>query len=76
MDNKNRPAFPIDEETTDRINSRIDIYSGLTKLELAAIKAMQGILASYNGVEWLDEKRVAQKSIEYAKALLEELEKQ
>lgn len=36
IDNKNQPAFPISEESTDRIDQGIKIYTGLTKRELIA----------------------------------------
>lgn len=45
MENKNQPAFPVSEETTDRIIDEIRIFSGLTKREMLAAMAMQGLLA-------------------------------
>ena len=44
-DNKDLPAFPVSEETTDRIDEGIKIYSGLTKREYFAAKALQGLCA-------------------------------
>ena len=46
MENGNKPAYPISEEQTDRIDSNVKIYSGLTKREYFAAMAMQGILAN------------------------------
>lgn len=41
----NSPAFPLNEEITDRLDQGIKIYTGLTiRAELAA-RAMQGILS-------------------------------
>jgi hypothetical protein len=33
MNNQDKPAYPISEEETDRIDTGVTIYSGLTKLE-------------------------------------------
>jgi hypothetical protein len=46
LDNKNTPAFPVSEETTDRIDAEVKIYSGLTKREYFAAMAMQGLMAN------------------------------
>ena len=76
MDKANKPAYPIDEETTDRIDSGIKIYTGLTKREYAAIKALQGLLASpvclpnKDGIEY-----AVSMSIKAADELFKQLEK-
>lgn len=41
--NENKPAFPISEEETDRIEEGVDIYTGLTKREYFAGQALQGL---------------------------------
>jgi hypothetical protein len=43
---KNLPAFPVSEEETDRIDEGVKIYSGLTKREYFAAKAMQGLITN------------------------------
>ena len=48
MENQDKPAFPISEETTDRLDARIEIYTGLTKREEFARSAMQGLLMEPN----------------------------
>lgn len=50
-------------------------YIGLTKLEYFAGLAMQGILASCTGVDFVDAKTVAKHAVVYAKALVAEFEK-
>lgn len=39
IENKNQPAFPVTEETTDRIDAGMRIYSGVSKLEFFACNA-------------------------------------
>lgn len=77
--NGNSPAYPVPFGVTSRV--------GLTKRELFAAMAMQGILASpdivtaYNQERFIKGdvgtifERVSQASISYADALLAELEK-
>lgn len=48
MRNKDKPAFPISEEETDRIETGVDIYFGLTKREYFAAKAMQAMISNPN----------------------------
>lgn len=57
-ENQNKPAFPISEEETDRIDAGVEIYTGLTKREYAAIKAMQGILSSRGLQDALNQDRI------------------
>jgi hypothetical protein len=45
IENQNQPAFPVSEETTDKIDREIRIYTGLTKREFFTAMAMQGLLA-------------------------------
>ena len=51
MKNENQPAFPISEEQTDRIDVGVKIYTGLTKREYFAAKALQGLLTIYDNNE-------------------------
>lgn len=46
MKNSDKPAFPVDEETTDRLDEGVRIYTGLTKREYFAGLAMQAILSN------------------------------
>ena len=75
----NEPAFPAerDEEHIPGINHKIP-YAGLTKLEYAAIKAMQGLLANPLVQDNPDMgfEEIAQESAAYSKALFAELEKE
>jgi hypothetical protein len=81
MENKNQPAYPVIEETTDRIDEGMKIYSGLSKREKIAAKALQWLLANpdYNCPS--DPKKLptttsfAKAALHYADALLAELEK-
>ncbi len=41
----NEPAYPVNEETTDRIDEGVVIYSGLTKREHFAGLALRGLLS-------------------------------
>ena len=79
MENPLLPAFPVDEETTDRIDEGIFIYSGLTKREYFAAKSMQGLLANsetgYPIRADVNPVTIATGAIAYADALLNELEK-
>lgn len=67
--NANQPAFPIH----DFVNGNGDVQTGsigLTKREYFAAMAMQGILSS--NLEWIN---VAVSSVDFADALISELEK-
>ena len=70
MENKDRPAFPITEEQTDRIEEGVDIYYGLTKREYFAAAALQGLLASETKGPM---KRFAKESVELADELIKAL---
>lgn len=76
MDNKNTPAFPVNEETTDRIDAGTKIYTGLSKREYFAAMAMQGLLAG----RWANKERfdcspetIATFAVNHADQLLNEL---
>lgn len=71
--NENRPAFPISEEETDRIEEGVYIYTGLTKLEYFAGQAMKGFCANPSLVDW-DEKQTSNTALEHADALLKALQ--
>ena len=73
MNNRDMPSSPISEEETDRIIDRVEIFTGLTKLEYAAIAAMQGLLAK-SKVEIHE--ICAIYAVAQANALFDELEKQ
>jgi hypothetical protein len=72
QDKDYQPAFPVDIK-----NERFTAFGpGLSKREYVAIKAMQGYIASFAGSSH-DPKpeNVAKKAVEYADALLAELDK-
>jgi hypothetical protein len=69
------PAFPISEEETDRIDQGIRIYSGLTKREYFAAKAMQGLMGN-NATEPTQQvhfDNIAEDSVRAADAILKVL---
>jgi len=70
MENKDRPAYPLNEESSDRIEY---IYSGLTKRELFAAMAMQAI-CTHEGTR-AESIYVASRAVKLADALLIELNK-
>ena len=71
MENSNKPAYPISEEMTDRIDSGITIYTGLTKREYFAGLAMQGICTD----DRLSPVLIAELAVSIADELLKQLEK-
>ena len=84
--NGDMPAMPVDRCDADAIEAGIQVFSGLTKREMMAMAAMQGILSNGNGViqsstmsgwSWCnsDEHLLAQVSVSCADALLAELER-
>jgi hypothetical protein len=75
MKNENKPAFAISEEETDRIEGGINIYTGLTKREYFAAKAMQGLLSNPSQIVSTDFVWVAKHARGYADAALKELER-
>lgn len=46
MKESKKPAFPISEEETDRIEEGVDIFTGITIRDYFAAKAMQGLLSN------------------------------
>jgi hypothetical protein len=77
MKNSDNPAHPkphgVNFET-----ATVNGWSGLTKREIFAMHAMQGLLANSYGDSWSPEQRVlsiSRQSVEHAGALLKELEK-
>ena len=87
MKNADKPAMPItNEELASNLELGADGSKGLTKREMFAMHAMQGILSNSGGViqansrsgtGWCncDASGLAQWSLECADALLAELEK-
>jgi hypothetical protein len=75
MDNGDTPAYPISEEMTDRIDSGITIYTGLTKREYFAGLAMQGWIACQSIDFRGDKEDAIRRAIEYADELLKQLDK-
>lgn len=76
----NQPAFPVSEETTDRIDQGIKIYSGISKREYFAAMAMQGLLASFTekaaiGAWGSELELVAKTATEVADAIMKVLNK-
>jgi len=87
MKNENgyTPAYPLTEDQIDHCE-RGGNYSGLTKREEAAFRAMQGLLSNSGGViqqspisgfHWCngDAKQMASIAVECADAILAELDK-
>ena len=84
IDNSKRPAFPVDEETTDRLEDGVRIYTGLTKREYFAGLAMQAMLSNEElRIACMDDsgilgvsrdEAVARYSVMEADALLKQLE--
>ena len=73
LENENSPAFPINEEETDRIDDGIGIYTGLTKREYIATQAMVGILSADAQIP---RQNAVTSAVMRADALLKELEKE
>jgi hypothetical protein len=73
INNSERAVYPM-VYTADQYKGAYYVTTGLTKLEHFAGLAMQGHLAG--DLEFYGAKEVAENSVEYAKALLAELEKQ
>ena len=75
---KSEPAFPVKHR--ENLEERLIGYQGFTKREYFAGLAMQGLLVSQDpGAAFCDgswTRVVAQKAVEYADALLAELEKE
>jgi hypothetical protein len=67
MKNSEKPTYPIVGIAFD------DNHKGLTKREYFAAMAMQGLLARHNYLS--DEDVVSRNAVDYADALLAELEK-
>lgn len=75
MENREQPAFPVNEEITDRIDNGAKIYSGLSKREYFAGLAMQGLLSSPNVGYLTTSDKMIKDSISLADKLLAELSK-
>lgn len=73
MENADMPAMPISEEETDRMEAGVKIFTGLTKREMMAMAAMQGLCA-HSGDYYLFAE-LASDAVNYADALLAELER-
>ena len=71
MGNKNQPAFSFIDE--NKPHSKHIIYNGLSKMEYAAIMAMQGILASEVS-QWKSYNDIAERSVIAADELFNQLE--
>ena len=79
MKNEDKPAMPIDGEAlNDSPSLCLEDSTGLTKREMFAMHAMQGLLsanATYSG-KTNDRIALARDAIAHADSLLAELEKQ
>ena len=73
--NGDMPARPVDRCDADAIEAGIQVFSGLTKREMMAMAAMQGILSSLAAEEDLSTRDLARCSVADADALLAELER-
>lgn len=79
--NKNTSAFPI--ALQNGLSNDCHVDAGITKREYFAAMAMQGILANHwcrndfrDKINGLESNVVASQAIEFADAILKELEKQ
>ena len=75
MKNGDMPAMPVDRCDADAIEAGIQVFSGLTKREMMAMAAMQGILSSLTIEEDMSPRDLARCSVADADALLAELER-
>ena len=75
MKNGDAPAMPVDRCDSDAIEVGIRVFSGLTKREMMAMMAMQGILSSLTVEDDMSPKDLARCSVADADALLVELER-
>ena len=73
--NGDMPAMPVDRCDADAIEAGIQVFSGLTKREMMAMMAMQGILSSLTVEDDMSPKDLARCSVADADALLAELER-
>jgi hypothetical protein len=77
MKNADMPAMPAEYDHNKESTGNIEQYTGLMKREAFAMAALQGLSGAHNhDGEWShDSKLVAGVAVEYADALLEELER-
>lgn len=79
MKNADLPAMPISEEETDRVDAGVKVYTGLTKREMFAMAAMQGLLANEHalqrGIEFQAKCPLSEQAVNMADALLDALER-
>ena len=73
--NGDMPAMPVDRCDADAIEAGIQVFSGMTKREMMAMAAMQGILSSLTAEDDFSPREVARCSVADADALLAELER-
>ena len=73
MSNKDEPAYPHQQIDSDGHHHATD--SGLTKREVFAKAAMQGMLANPHVFAEMSKEKIVPESIKFADALLKELEK-
>lgn len=78
MKNGDKPAYPLNEETQGRIGETYHIpHYGLTKREMFAMAAMQGLISKSNAPKHLETAgQIVGAAVAMADLLLEELEKQ
>ena len=72
MKNADMPAMPISEEETDRVESGVEIYTGLTKREMMAMHMMAHLMPDQNFESYASQ---AKSAVMAADALLAELER-
>ena len=73
--NGDMPAMPVDRCDVDANETGIQVFSGLTKREMMAMAAMQGILSSLTIEDDMSPRDLARCSVADADALLAELER-
>lgn len=77
MKNSDMPAMPVNTfiQSGDTSQSTSE-FSGLSKREIMAMHAMQGLLSSESAKSWYEKHEdCAEAAVNYADALLKELEK-
>lgn len=75
MNDNSGPAFPSKRQQDPYRNAQVLDPAGLTKRELFAAMAMQGMLSSWPADSKFYPEHTAQRAIEFADALIAELAK-
>lgn len=76
MENSNKPAYPFINQEGNSIEDR-EVHYGLTKREMFAMAAMQGLCANpaHTGDNQMGARTIAEWAIEQTDELLKQLER-